>query len=544
MAKGYLGPASQQFLSTELHALGVSANTVEPQHIASLAEAVREHAVRLMGADRATELADALARCEGDTARAKAGGGHKLASDAAAKLFASGKLRQAERAYLELVSKHGDRESYIGLARAQAALEDEPAAVETLREGAAKMARAGDRGNAVSLLAEAVALVPLDLSAHRRLAAALANQGDLGGAVEEYARFVDAAMAIGDSRRALLELSYGRETLGDLPRLVALVDRVQSPMAPRMDPISEPRRIDGPVDLRLAALRAPTKSSEFRINMPPAPTSVRAAPPSSAKQPAAPRSQPELTFAQPAPAPVAKAAPQAKAKPTAPTAKAAPAPQPTPVEARPDPRLEALAMQTMTTPEPAPAKAEPAPAKAEPAPAKDASKTRHAASETAVFLKGARTFTHAEPVETEAPVDMLIRTGVVKPKPEARPGVDIEPLLKTLTPTGSGIDAAAMAASRAALLTSARDKRATEAALDAAQRLLALGKLQTASDVLLDLIAHGFADREAQRLLIEVDCALGRRDVAKEKCTLLGHAYRLDGRREVAEDVERLARIL
>ena len=535
MAKGYLGPASQQFLSTELHALGVSANTVEPQHIASLAEAVREHAVRLMGADRATELADALARCEGDTARAKAGGGHKLASDAAAKLFASGKLRQAERAYLELVTKHGDRESYIGLARAQAALEDEPAAVETLREGAAKMARAGDRGNAVSLLAEAVALVPLDLSAHRRLAAALANQGDLGGAVEEYARFVDAAMAIGDSRRALLELSYGRETLGDLPRLVALVDRVQSPMAPRMDPISEPRRIDGPVDLRLAALRAPTKSSEFRINMPPAPTSVRAAPPSSAKQPAAPRSQPELTFAKPAP--VAKAAPQAKAKPTAPTAKAAPAPQPTPVEARPDPRLEALAMQTMTTPEPAPAKAEPAPAK-------DASKTRHAASETAVFLKGARTFTHAEPVETEAPVDMLIRTGVVKPKPEARPGVDIEPLLKTLTPTGSGIDAAAMAASRAALLTSARDKRATEAALDAAQRLLALGKLQTASDVLLDLIAHGFADREAQRLLIEVDCALGRRDVAKEKCTLLGHAYRLDGRREVAEDVERLARIL
>src|SRR5207249_6506132 len=154
------------------------------------------------------------------------------------------------------------------------------------------------------------------------------------------------------------------ETLGDLPRLVALVDRVQSPMAPRMDPISEPRRIDGPVDLRLAALRAPTKSSEFRINMPPAPTSVRAAPPSSAKQPAAPRSQPELTFAKPAP--VAKAAPQAKAKPTA---KAAPAPQPTPVEARPDPRLEALAMQTMTTPEPAPAKAEPAPAK-------DASKTR------------------------------------------------------------------------------------------------------------------------------------------------------------------------
>src|SRR5439155_4313463 len=165
VAKGCLGTASQQFLSSELHALGVSANTVEPQHVATLAEAVREHAVRLMGADKAAELADALARCEGETSRAKTGG-YKLASDAAAKLLESGKLRQAEKAYLELVTKHGDRESYIGLARAQASLEDEPAAVETLREGAAKMARAGDRGNAVSLLAEAVALVPLDLSAH------------------------------------------------------------------------------------------------------------------------------------------------------------------------------------------------------------------------------------------------------------------------------------------------------------------------------------------------------------------------------------------
>ena len=144
----------------------------------------------------------------------------------------------------------------------------------------------------------------------------------------------------------------------------------------------------------------------------------------------------------------------------------------------------------------------------------------------------------------EAPVDMLVRTGVVKPQPKPRPVSELEPLLKSLTPTGSGIDAAAMAAQRAALLTSARDIRATDAALDAAQRLLALGKLQSASDVLLDLIAHGFADREAQRLLIEVDCALGRRDVAKEKCQLLGYAYRLDGRRDVAEDVDRLARIL
>jgi hypothetical protein len=158
--------------------------------------------------------------------------------------------------------------------------------------------------------------------------------------------------------------------------------------------------------------------------------------------------------------------------------------------------------------------------------------------------RGAKTLTHAEPADMDAPVDVLARAGVVKAMKAPRPATDIEQLLKTLTPTGSGLDAAAMAASRAALLTSARDPRATEAVLDAARRLLALGKLQSASDVLLDFIGHGFTEREAQRLLIEIDCALGRRDVAKEKCNLLSHAYRLDGRTDVAEDVERLARIL
>jgi hypothetical protein len=41
-----------------------------------------------------------------------------------------------------------------------------------------------------------------------------------------------------------------------------------------------------------------------------------------------------------------------------------------------------------------------------------------------------------------------------------------------------------------------------------------------------------------------VDCELGRRDTAREKCQLLGAAYRLDGQGAVAEDVERLAAIL
>jgi hypothetical protein len=41
-----------------------------------------------------------------------------------------------------------------------------------------------------------------------------------------------------------------------------------------------------------------------------------------------------------------------------------------------------------------------------------------------------------------------------------------------------------------------------------------------------------------------VDCGLGRRDVARDKCRLLSQAYRLDGRSDIADDVERLASII
>ena len=453
MAKGYLGPAAQTFLSGELHALGVNANTVTSSDIVPLAARVREHAARVMGATRASELADALARCDGAK---PVPSGHRLAADAAAKLLAGGKLRQAEKAYVELVRKHGDLGSYTGLARTQAALEDVPAALASLREGAARFARANDRASAVSLLAEAVSLAPTDLAAHRRLAAALANQGDLAGAVEEYGRFVDVALATGDSRRALLELAYGRETLGDLSGLLALVDRVAGAHS----------RTDAP-------------------------------------------------------------------QPPARRASARPAEATPPVAARP-------------AESPARAVATPPPAAATPL----AAATTRPAANTAVVLNGAQTVTHVQPGDLEAPVDMLARAGIVKrvAKTEApangRPKLDIEQQLAALMTTGEAIDAATMAASRAALLTGAHDPRATEAVLDAARRLLALGKLQSASDVLLDFIGHGFTDREAQRLLIEVDCALGRRDVAREKCALLSHAYRLDGRSDIAEDVERLARIL
>jgi hypothetical protein len=185
-------------------------------------------------------------------------------------------------------------------------------------------------------------------------------------------------------------------------------------------------------------------------------------------------------------------------------------------------------------------------------------RTRPEAS-SAVVLKNAETITHAEHSDIANAADLLARAGIgakPAPKPESapakrtavvftpRPLVELEAELARHVATGAPADDAAAAHVRATILIAAHDARATEVTLDAARRLMALHKMQAASDVLLDLIGAGFRDREAQRLLIEIDCELGRRDMAREKCQLLGAAYRLDGQGAVAEDVERLAAIL
>jgi tetratricopeptide (TPR) repeat protein len=479
VAKEYLGPAAPAFLSRELHAMGLNANNVERSHVLPLAERARLAAARVMDNKKASEFAQALGQ-QGRAAQAKVGNDHRLASDAAAKLFASGRLRQAEAAYRELVTKHGDADSYGGLARTLLSLEDRDAALLVLREGASTFARKNDRVHAVALLGVAVEIAPFDLAAHRRLAAALANQGDLISACEEYARFIDVALAQRDMRRAWLELTYGRETLGDLPQLLAIADRV-------------------------AAAQGGAK--------PTPPPSVRVAATPSAPAPLTPV---KVATATPPPAPAAKHAPDESA-----------------LEAK---HLSALAaaVQARTRPE----------------------------ASSAVVLKNAETITHAERSDIANASDLLARAGLggrpaPKPAPAApkpakpkavefvpRPTAEVDAELARHMPTGAPAEDAAAAHVRATILIAAHDARATDVALDAARRLMALRKMQGASDVLLDLIGAGFRDREAQRLLIEIDCELGRRDTAREKCQLLGAAYRLDGQGAVAEDVERLAAIL
>jgi transcriptional activator len=94
----------------------------------------------------------------------------------------------------------------------------------------------------------------------------------------------------------------------------------------------------------------------------------------------------------------------------------------------------------------------------------------------------------------------------------------------------------------AAQYLATRDPRAAELALEAARRYLKDGRTDAASDLLLQLIAAGVADHDAQRLLVEVARTLGKREVARAKCQLLVQALLLDGRNDLAAEVEALAR--
>ena len=86
-----------------------------------------------------------------------------------------------------------------------------------------------------------------------------------------------------------------------------------------------------------------------------------------------------------------------------------------------------------------------------------------------------------------------------------------------------------------------KDPRAAGMALEAARHYIKEGNVDAASDLLLQLIAAGIANHDAQRLLVDVVRTLGKREVAKTKCQLLAHALLLVGRNDLAAEVEALA---
>lgn len=128
--------------------------------------------------------------------------------------------------------------------------------LEALKDGAAMMIQVGNRVAAMALLWSAVAIDPTDLASHRRLAATLASGGDIDGAADEYARYIEFMLPLGEVGRATLELSYGASMLGGHPKLHEAAEKIVTsvrsivppsgvaiaPTAPAMRPIAPAMR--------------------------------------------------------------------------------------------------------------------------------------------------------------------------------------------------------------------------------------------------------------------------------------------------------------
>lgn len=91
--------------------------------------------------------------------------------------------------------------------------------LEQLKEGAALLAQHGNRVAALAVLWAAVAIDPVDQAVHRGLAATLASGGDLDGAANEYARYVEFLLPRGELEAATAELHYAAQTLGAVQAL-------------------------------------------------------------------------------------------------------------------------------------------------------------------------------------------------------------------------------------------------------------------------------------------------------------------------------------
>ena len=352
---------------------------------------------------------------------------YKVALASGLKSLQGGRLRQAEEQFRYLVQHFPAADGgYRGLAKVLVEQEDRAAALRILLDGGAALAKAGERTSAIGLYKESVALDAHDLTAHRRLAAALTLAGETDEAAREYVRFITAALSAGDRERAKLEAAYALERF---PGSTEIADAA-----------------------RAAGAEAPAEAEP-----------AEAAPLSSEDRDALMRS--------------AFGGAPAAAPPVMPT-------------------------QSWETPAPASWEA---PAKSD---------------------------AWAAPQPAPAPV----AESWGAPAPAAAAATDGDGV-------ASDADTATVEATAARYLAK-RDPRGGEHALEAARRHIAEGRLHAASDLLLQLIAAGIVDHEAQRLLVDVTMSLGRKDVAKAKVQLLVEALRLDGRAELAAEVEQLAQAL
>ena len=118
--------------------------------------------------------------------------------------------------------------------------------IEALKDGAAVLTQAGNRVAALALMWSAVAIDPLDLGAHRRLAAMLANAGDLDGAANEYARYVEFLLPVGELPRAAMELAYGAQMLGGHKALHDAAEKIANAVRALVPAIFEAPQLPAP----------------------------------------------------------------------------------------------------------------------------------------------------------------------------------------------------------------------------------------------------------------------------------------------------------
>lgn len=161
--------------------------------------------------------------------------------------------------------------------------DDRTVEVEALCQGAVTLTREGNRVAAMALLWAAVGIAPNDLLAHRRLAAGLANNGDVDAAAEEFARYIEFMLKAGEYRRATLELGYARSMVGDHPSLRAVAaERIPlgeavAALALQPGPTTRvlPARTAEPVRVEPAPAIVPERNGGYRW-LPPAAARVSA----------------------------------------------------------------------------------------------------------------------------------------------------------------------------------------------------------------------------------------------------------------------------
>ena len=410
------------------------------------------------------------------------------------KSLEQGRLRQAEQSFKYLVDKFpGAEGGYRGLAKVHFEEEDRAGALRVLREGAAALTKSGERSAAIGLLRQAVVLDPRDLATHRRLAAALALAGDTDASVQEYARFVRDLRDSGASDRATNEVAYAKGQLRGVSGLSTL-DAILDGEPALADATTETE--DPPEKTMRVADREET--SAFR-------------PRAAVDQWSAPRPEPAQTFTPP---------PASSPSTRADDPWAAPPPTTYPRGTASDERQQGREVTLENDPW------------ATVTPPSRPSWSSEEAQATERPLEEARASSaepvEAEPAETDPAQAQAEEAWVPEPQPGGANGEPAE------------TDPIAVEAD-AALYLGTRDPRAATKALEAARYYVKEGQLDAASDLLLQLIAAGVADHDAQRLLVDIVRTLGKREVAKTKCQLLAHALLLDGRNDLAAEVEALA---